>query len=234
LGERLQRAGIKNVLTVENGYTDMGVPDKTERTHARERFGLRNESVVIGLSGRLSPIKGHETALRALSLLGEEKHRFTLCFLGTGEEEKKLRTLSRVLGVEEQTRFLGFTRDTRSFYHAIDAHVSCSLGSETSSLSLAEGLSAGCPTLASDTPGNLARVGNGGCFFPMGNAEALAVLFSSLLDGKERERLTRLALRRARSLPTWEIMRARYHAFLGAFRDKLISNGCFLGKDMLQ
>ncbi len=234
LCERLHAAGIKNVVTIENGYTDMGVPDEKERALARERFGFSGEGVVIGLSGRLAPVKGHETALRALSLLGDTRHRFTLCFLGRGEEEGRLRALSLSLGIQEQVRFLGFSPDARPFYHAIDAHISCSLDSETSSLSLAEGLSAGCPTLASDTRGNLARIGEGGRFFPRGDASALAALFSSLLDEEERARLSRLALARARALPTWEKMRKGYDAFFGTFRDKLMAKGCFLEKDMLQ
>lgn len=234
LAAHLRQTGVKRVFTVENGYTDMGIPDAPTRLRARESFGFPRERIVIGLSGRLAPVKGHETALRALSLVGEARNRFTLCFLGEGESEGRLRALSGTLGLEKEVRFLGFSPDTRSFYHAIDAHISCSMGSETSSLSLAEGMSAGCPTLASDTEGNRARLSAGGILFPVGDAKTLARLFLSLLDEGERGRLSRLARTRAEALPTWDGMREGYRAVFDAFRCKLVPNGCNFPKDMLQ
>ena len=212
----------------------MGVPDQKAKIAARKSLSLDDSHIAIGLSGRLAPIKGQETALRALALLGNVGRNFTLCFLGEGEEEKRLRTLSFMLGLEKHVRFLGFSPDPRPFYHAIDAHISASLGSETSSLSLAEGMSAGCPTFASDTEGNRARLGVGGCLFPPGDATALSKLYLSLLDERERIRLGALARARARTLPTWEDTRARYKTLFDVFLRELPAKGCFLGKDMLQ
>ena len=217
LAEHLRAAGVKKVHAIENGHTAMGVPTKKRRQAARAALAFPEECTVIGLSGRLSPIKGQETALRALSLLGEGKERFLLCFLGKGEDEGRLRRLSYELGVENRVRFLGYSPDVRRFYHAIDAHICCSLGSETASLALAEGMSAGCPTLASDTEGNRARVGKGGVFFPPGDAVALKRLFLSLLDEKARMRLARRARLWADGLPTWEEMREDYRRIFDAF-----------------
>ena len=225
LTRRLSRAGIKRVVTIENGYTPVGVPTDAERRAARAAFSLGDGTVAIGLAGRLSPIKGQETALRALSLLGDMRERFTLCFLGEGEDEERLRAIARSLDTEKSVRFLGFRSDARSFYHAMDAHLSCSLGSETSSLSLAEGMSAGCPTFASDTEGNCARVGAGGVVFPVGDAYALSRLLLSLLKEGERVRLGRLAQARAQTLPTWEGVRRAYGSFLGAFCAEMGING---------
>ena len=234
LAAHLRQKGIKRIFTVENGYTDMGVPDAETRLFARNKFGFSKERVVVGLVGRLAPIKGHETAIRALALLGDQRSRFTLCFLGEGESEGKLRALSAALGLEKEVRFLGFSLDTRSFYHAIDAHISCSAGSETSSLSLAEGMSAGCPTFASDTEGNRARLGEGGRLFRARDAQALARHFLSLLDEDERESLSRLARARAEALPTWDETRRAYSSIFDVFRGKLVRNGCNFPKDMLQ
>lgn len=218
LARHLEEAKIKNVYAVENGYTDMGVPSVAQRRLAREKFGFPAEKIVIGMSGRLVPVKGHATALLALARLSDLRDRFLLCFLGEGKEEERLRSLSAALGLADHVRFLGFSHDTRPFYHAIDAHLSCSTGSETSSLSLAEGMSAACPTLASNTEGNRARVGCGGCLFPIGDADALAALFRTLAVPEERQRLSDLARSRARALPTWEGVRDSYAAIFKAFR----------------
>jgi glycosyltransferase involved in cell wall biosynthesis len=130
-------------------------------------------------------------------------------------------------------RFYGYTPSVHPFYHAIDAHLSCSLGSETSSLSLAEGLSAGLPTLASDTPGNRERLGEGGLLFPVGDGAALGRLLLSLCKEEGRRALGERALARARALPTWEHTRAAYGQIFDAFCGELVQKGCFFRKDMI-
>lgn len=217
LGKHLRESGIQNVHVIENGYTPMGVPREEKKREARRSLGIPEGRIAIGLSGRLSPIKGQRTALLALAEAKRAGGCFTLCFLGDGEEKEALISHSHALGIREEVRFLGFSRDVRPFYHAMDAHISCSLGSETSSLSLAEGMSAGCPTLASDTEGNRARVAGGGRLFPPGDAKSLASLFLTLLDKEERRRLSGMARRRADELPTWQEMRAAYRRLFRAF-----------------
>ena len=230
---RLRVAGVKNVLMIENGVTDMGPPCKEARKGARKALGLPDNSILIGLSGRLAPIKGHATAIEALALLGERGKAFSLCFLGEGEEKDRLIRLAKARGVADRVLFLGYLPDPKPFYHAIDAHISCSLGSETSSLALAEGLSAASPTFASDTPGNRERLGEGGMLFPVGDAKALARLFLSLENERERNRLSALARARSTVLPDWPRVRREYAAIFGAFCGELAAKGCNFRKDML-
>ena len=217
LGAHLNAAGIRRVYTVENGYTDMGVPSPFERRAAKRHFSLPEGCVAIGLVGRLSPIKGQETAIRALHRLGEKGRDLFLCFLGDGEERERLCALSASLHLQDRVRFFGHSPDVKTFYHAIDAHLSTSLGSETSSLSLAEGMSAGCPTIASDTEGNRARLAGGGRLFPPGDAETLSALLPSLLDESERKRLSQMAIKRKETLSTWEEMAKKYRRIFDAF-----------------
>lgn len=233
LAIRLRNAGVRNVFMIENGYTRINAPTDADTGKARALLGLPNDKIILGIVGRLSPIKGQEIALRALARLGKAKERFLLCFLGCGESEKRLRAISAEFYLEEQVRFMGYMADTCPFYHAIDVHLSCSLGSETSSLSLAEGMSAARPTVASDTPGNRARVGDGGLFFPVGDSAALAALLLRLEDPKERYRLSCMAKSRAETLPTWERTRKDYRALFDAFCGELVTNGCIFRKDML-
>ena len=230
---RLRTSGVKNVLMIENGVTAIGVPTAAERRAARAALGIPEGSIAVGLVGRLARIKGHDSALRALARTGKAGERLLLCFLGAGEEEDALRALARALGVADRVRFYGYTPSVRPFYHALDAHLSCSLGSETSSLSLAEGLSAGLPTLASDTAGNRERVGDGGLLFPVGDDAALARLFLSLRKEDERRALGRRARARAGVLPTWEHTRAAYGQIFDAFCGELVQKGCFFQKDMV-
>ena len=230
----LTEEGIFPVACIENGFSPVGAPTEAERETARAALSIPSGAIAIGLCARLAPVKGHETAIRALSLLGEEGRPLRLLFLGDGEERERLRALSRALGVTGQVHFLGFSAETKGFYHALDAHLSCSLASETSSLSLAEGMSAALPTVASDTEGNRARVSGGGLLYPVGDASALAECFRLLLRRRERERLRSAAIYRAAELPSFTETARAYAAVFAALTAKKEKNGCFFHRSMLQ
>ena len=233
----LEEQGVTPVVCIENGTTPCSPPSTEERRVARRALGLSHDTIAVGLCGRLSAVKGHEFALHALAALGEEGRRIRLLFLGEGEEEDRLRVKASALGIAERVSFLGYAAETAPFYTALDVHLSCSLGSETSSLSLAEGLHAALPTVASATEGNLARVGDGGLFYPPDDAKALAFCLHTLLDDGERERWKRAAVRRAAALPTWDKTAKQYLSLFSTLiesRRKNRGNGCNFDKSMLQ
>ncbi len=209
----LQKSGIpqEEYAVIENGFSPIGCPTARERSRARHSLCIPFGAIAVGISGRLAPVKGQETAIRAIARL---PCRFCLYLLGDGEEKERLEALTHSLGVTGRVRFLGFKEETRTFYHALDAHLSCSFGSETASLSLAEGMSAGCPTLASRIEGNLSRVGGGGAFFPAKDAEALAALLLPLKRRRVRKKMKRAALLRARELPSEEDAARRFEALM--------------------
>lgn len=209
----LQKMGIppEKRCVIANGFRAMGAPTVWERWQARRSLGIPTHTLAIGIAGRLDPIKGQATAIRALSHLPP---RFSLYLLGEGTEKESLTRLASLLGVSERVHFLGFKEDVRAFFHAQDAHLSCSLGSETASLALAEGMSAGCPTFASRIEGNLSRVGEGGVFFARGDESALAKALLSLRSSTVRRKMRRAALARARELPSEEEAREKFEALL--------------------
>jgi len=204
----------KELTVIENGAPPISPPSEEKRQKARKLFGIPQGDIAVGLSGRLAHVKGHETAIYALKEALSRLPSLSLWFLGEGEERERLSSLAEALGISERVHFLGFFSDTLPFYHAIDAHISCSLDSETASLSLAEGMCAACPTFASDIEGNRARVGEGGALFPAADAHALSSLFLSLGDGKTRAHYRALALSRARTLPSERESAERTEALL--------------------
>lgn len=216
----LHGAGIRPVACVENGFAPIGIPTAEERRTARAAFGLSEATVAIGLCGRLAPVKGQETAIRALSLLRKEAKDIRLLLLGEGTDEARLKLLCANLRVADAVEFLGFSADTTTFYHALDVHLSCSLASETSSLSLAEGMSAALPTVASDTEGNRTRVGDGGLLYPVGDATALAACLHSLWKAETRQSVGAAAHARAALLPDFDEAAHQYAHLLFSLCDK--------------
>ena len=200
----LLRQGVRDsdITVIENGFEHFSPPTKEQKAAARRTVGVADGEIAIGLSGRLSAVKGHKTAISALKKAARYAPDLSLWFLGDGEERTALMDYAEALGVKNNVHFLGFCEEREPFYHALDAHISCSLDSETASLSLAEGMSAALPTLASDIPGNRERVKDGALLFPHGDACALARLFIRLAEDEMRRTLSRSALKRAKELPS--------------------------------
>src|SRR2546427_12972215 len=70
--------------------------------------------------GRLTAIKNHALALRALARLLHGSPRFLLALVGGGEEGGRLRELASRLGLAERVRFLGWRRDLAALYYGTD------------------------------------------------------------------------------------------------------------------
>lgn len=68
-----------------------------------------------------------------------------------------------------------------------DINVNCSVGTETSSLALSEGMSLGIPAIVSDYPGNLYMVRDGinGIVYKQGDYRALARAVERLMSDRE-------------------------------------------------
>jgi L-malate glycosyltransferase len=128
----------------------------------------------VGIVGRVSPVKGHETLLRAWSRL-TRLSRLRLYVVGSGPSETACRALAQTLGVESSVRFLGFRDDVPRLLSHLDLLVMPSLH-EGLPYTLLEAMLAGVPVLASAT-GGLREVivhGVNGLLVPPGDEGALA------------------------------------------------------------
>lgn len=223
---RLRQAGIpeESLFFIPNGFCPQTPPTPQEKKQARERLSIPENALAVGLCGRLSPIKGQRTLLLAAKRVLAKDKRFLFLLLGDGEEREELLALAEALGILPFVCFLGFAEDTRPFYQALDIHLSASLGDETASLSLAEGMSAGLPTVASDCPGNIERVKEGGVFFPRGDDAALAERLLLFRNDEKRSLFSQKARERAAHLPTFKDTASAYAALYQGLLTKDISS----------
>jgi glycosyltransferase involved in cell wall biosynthesis len=74
----------------------------------REELGLQRSDRVIGFVSKLWEGKGHETALQAMTQVAASVPEAKLLLVGEGPIEKKLRELTRKLGIERSVIFAGF------------------------------------------------------------------------------------------------------------------------------
>ncbi|MBE6589718.1 MAG: glycosyltransferase [Ruminococcaceae bacterium] len=178
--ENLHVLGIpqKKIKVIVNGSKPVREADEEELTGLRDALGLKSTDFVVGICARLEACKGHTTFLKAARIVLDHCHARNVRFLiiGEGSARASLESLAEELGISDAVRFVGFVSDLAPYYHLMNVNVNCSVGTETSSLALSEGMSAGLPMIASDFGGNPAMIGDGraGFLFPARSDSALA------------------------------------------------------------
>ena len=150
-------------------------------TGALPRGSLRGEAGVpegaplVGIVGRLAPIKDVGTFLRAAAAVRAAVPAARFAVVGDGEERGRLEAERARLGLEDCVFFHGWRRDMAAVYGDLDVVVNCSRN-EGTPVALIEALAAGRPVVATRVGGTPDLLGDGrrGLLVPPGDAAALA------------------------------------------------------------
>ncbi len=119
----------------------------------RARLGLTPATPLVGFVGRLSPEKGPEQFLRAVSLLQEglpQGTRFVM--VGEGPLQAPLQAELQRLGLGSRVQLVGHWEDMPSLYRELDLLVSSS-HSEAMPLAVMEAMASGLPVIATRVGG---------------------------------------------------------------------------------
>ena len=148
--------------------------------------------------GRLSPMKGHRTLIRALQLLPENV-KAVVAGAPSQQSIEELESFARILGVGKRITFAGKLEDVRDLISRGTIGVVTSLGSEVVSRAGMEMMSSGLPLLAAATNGllDLVEDGSTGLFHSPGNYRQLATQAAFMLRNPS---MTRRMGRRARKM----------------------------------
>src|SRR5688572_10239323 len=109
----------------------------------RNRLGLTVHVPLVGVIGRLAPVKDHELLIRALARL-EGVH---LAILGDGEQRARLTAQVESAGLQHRIHFVGWWKDVASAISDLDV-VALSSINEGTPVSLIESLAAATPVVA--------------------------------------------------------------------------------------
>jgi glycosyltransferase involved in cell wall biosynthesis len=157
----------------------------------RPSLGLADDAPLLGIVGRLVPIKDHVTLFQALARLHTEGRAVHLTIVGDGGERARLEALASSLGLGLRIHFLGWRVDLETILKELDV-VICASRNEGTPVALIEAMAAGIPVLSTDVGGvaDLVTHGLTGWLVSPGDPDAMAKGIRHLLDdGPLRGRL---------------------------------------------
>ena len=169
-----------------NGVEPLKKAGEEQRNTWRREYGFGPEDFVLGILARVEVYKGHDTLFDAAQQLLSRGHRIKVLVAGEGRDLARLRERAKAFP-EGTVHFAGFVRDVERALGCMDVQINASTESETSSLSLIEGMSIGLPAVVSDIGGNpvLIRDGENGFLFPGNDSRALAQGVERLIEDRQ-------------------------------------------------
>jgi glycosyltransferase involved in cell wall biosynthesis len=141
----------------------------------------------LAIVGRLIPIKGHDTLLRALATVRSDVPGITLEVAGDGALEPDLRATTTRLGLDDVVRFLGHVPRVAEVFERAEVVVVPSLGEGFGMVAL-EAMERGRPVVASAVGGlpEIVEDGRTGLLVPSADADALAEAIRGLAGDAAR------------------------------------------------
>lgn len=141
----------------------------------RQAWNIPADAPLVGIVGRLAPVKNHALFLRAAATVWAELPQARFAIVGDGEMRPQIEAQVDALGLRSATIFTGWQRDLASVYSALDILVISSVN-EGTPVSVIEALAAGCPVAATAVGGlpDLLEGGKLGRLVPPDDAGALA------------------------------------------------------------
>ena len=161
---------------IPNGIdTDLFRPDLGARSALRREWGVAEDEPLVGIVGRLVPVKDHPTFLAAAAALapGCPNARFVCIGDGPSAHRERLVRQAQELGIAERLRWAGEQRDMPRVYNALDL-LCLSSSSEGFPNVLAEAMSCGVPCVATAVGDVATILGDIGGIVPPGDPAALA------------------------------------------------------------
>jgi len=147
----------------------------------RKSLGLRYDSHIIGLFGRLYAQKGHKYIFQTLSQLQNKK--IELICVGDGPLKGELQQLARQLDIADRVHFLGFRKDVQNLLELTDLFVMPSLD-EGLPMAMLEAMAMEKTVIATSVGAIPCVIENGldGVLISSGSVEDLTVAVKNLID----------------------------------------------------
>lgn len=156
----------------------------------REELGISRDSLVVGMIGRLEPVKGSEYFIEAIHEVSKKIPDAEFLVVGEGSLRHKLISQCKKLKISEKVTFTGWREDIQDILAILDVLTLPSLNEAVGRI-LIEAGACGIPVVATNVGGIPEVVQNGetGILVSPHNSNELARALISLLENEE-ERLS--------------------------------------------
>ena len=161
LSEKFHIAPAQKIDTIELGFNlKPFLGSEILKGQFRRNLGINSDTLLIGIIGRLVPIKNHIMFLKAAKIFLEQNPGVKVKFIvvGDGELRDKLEAYTRELGLSDYVSFCGWIRDVPLVYADLDI-LALTSTNEGTPVSIIEAMASLVPIIATDAGGVLDLVG---------------------------------------------------------------------------
>lgn len=140
------------MIVIPNGIDiETFKPNPEGRRRFRRDWGIADSEILVGLVGRLDPMKDHATFLHAAAMVARRRPNLRFVCVGDGPSlfTTQLHGLGTELGLAEKLTWAGICRDAPAVFSALDIAVSSSCGEGFSNV-IAEAMACGVPCVVTD------------------------------------------------------------------------------------
>ncbi|MBA3943474.1 MAG: glycosyltransferase [Herpetosiphonaceae bacterium] len=190
------------MIVIPNGIdTTRFQLDAAAGCEQRRAWGIAHGTQLIGIVGRLDPVKDHPTFLRAAALLVTSLPGVRFVCVGSGPATYRatLQRLATELGIANHMLWVDNSDNMVGVYNALSLLTSTSL-SEGFSNVLGEAMACGLPCVATDAGDSAWIMGDTGVIVPPGTPSDLAQAWHLMLTGDPAGRSEMILQRRERVL----------------------------------
>jgi glycosyltransferase involved in cell wall biosynthesis len=165
LGDRYRIAPPEKIAVLPLGFEIAPYGSASRfRGELRRELSLDSAPPLVGIVGRLAPVKNHRLFFRAAAILSRRFPEVRYIVVGDGPRRPRVEQWAEVEGLAEKTFFLGWRDDLPKIYSDLDLLVLSSLN-EGTPLSILEAFASGLPVVSTEVGGVgdlFAREGPGG------------------------------------------------------------------------
>jgi len=195
-------------VVIPNGIdTEKFAPNRARGQSLRTKWGLSDDSHVIGIAARLDPMKDHPTFLRAAAIAAKQNPSLRFVCIGDGQPayREALHNQASHLGLDDQLTWAGHHGDMAEVYSALDIATLTSAFGEGFPNAVGEAMACGTPCVVTDVGDAVDIIGKTGLHAPVGDENALARGWMELIAETPDARADRASSCRARIVKKFSV-----------------------------
>lgn len=173
----------QKITVIPNGIdTERFYPDKSAGDSLRQCWGVAENERLIGVVGRIDPMKGIPVFLEAAAIIKQQHAHARFVWVGVGEAsyEKEMHELATQLNLDDVLIWAGRHTDMLAVYNAFDIASSSSYGEGFPNV-LGEAMACGVPCVVTDVGDSALVVGKIGKVVPAKDSKALSSAWNEML-----------------------------------------------------